>query len=84
MATDRASAVPTETGSLPMDAWWLAAPLGPRVLAAPLVLTGAVASGIPMWSSVLAGLGVVVLAAFRGSAIRADVDDADAWGEWTG
>jgi hypothetical protein len=67
-----------------MDAWWLAAPLGPRVLAAPFVLTGAVASGIPMWSSVVAGLGVVVLAALRASAIRADVDDADAWGEWTG
>jgi hypothetical protein len=84
MATDRASAVPTETGSLAMDASWLAARLGPWVLAAPIVLTGAVASGIPMWSNVVAGLGVVVLAAFRAYAIRADVDEADAWGEWTG
>lgn len=62
MAVEQGS--PAEWGS------WIAALLGLWVLASPFVLSGEIASGTPMYSNVVAGILVLVLAAFTAYTIR--------------
>lgn len=82
MATEQTSTVTTETGSLAAGASGLAALVGLWVLVSPFVLSGPFASGTAMWSTVVAGVLIAVLAAYGAYAIRTSVDDSTA--EWSG
>ncbi|MEF8812979.1 MAG: SPW repeat protein [Halovenus sp.] len=66
MATEQASAVTAEYGSLPKWASWLAALVGLWVLVSPFVLSGSIGDGTPMWSNVVAGGVAFILAAYAG------------------
>lgn len=66
MATEQATTVTTESGSLAKWASWLAGVVGLWVLASPFVLDGAVGSGAPMWSNVAGGAIALILAAYAG------------------
>lgn len=68
---------PTVTATGPSFAkWssWLAALVGLWVLASPFVLTGSIATGTAFWSTVGAGILVVVLATFGAYATRTAVE----------
>ncbi len=56
----------TAAFSTPEIAAWLAALVGLWVLVSPFVLSGTIASGTPMWSSVGAGIVVAILAGYVG------------------
>lgn len=83
MATEQAASVPTETGSLTKWASWLAALVGLWVLVSPFVLSGPFTSGTAMWSNVVAGIVVFVLAAFAAYELRTAVPGSE-WSEWSG
>lgn len=83
MATEQASSVPTESGSLAKWASWLAALVGLWVLVSPFVLSGPVTSGTAMWSNVVAGIVVLVLAAYGAFELRSAAH-ASAASEWSG
>lgn len=86
MATRQAPKVTTGTGSLSKWLSRLAALLGLWVLSSPFVLTGAVGSGLPMWSNVIAGALILVFAGYAAYSFRtnSDVGDgtADEWSGW--
>lgn len=85
MATEEASTVTTPFGSLAQYASWIAAILGLWVLASPFLLSGSFGSGTPMWSNVVAGLLILVLAAFGAWATRtAGWTEPDSLAEWSG
>lgn len=73
MATGQASQVRTDTESCARWASRFAALVGLGVLASPLVLSGSIGAGTPMWSSVVAGFAIVVLAEYGADAIRSAV-----------
>lgn len=84
MATEQASTVATETGSLPKWATWLAAVVGLWVLVSPFVLTGEIASGTAMWSNTLAGILIAILAGFGAYSLRSSTGtEANSPGEWS-
>lgn len=82
MATEQTATVTTGSESLAKGASGLAALVGLWVLVSPFVLSGPFASGTAMWSTVVAGLLIAVLAAYGACAIRTSEDDAA--GEWSG
>lgn len=85
MATEQASTVTTESGSLGKWASWLAAVVGVWVIVSPFVLSGSITTGTAMWSNVVAGVVITVLAAYGAYSIRSAVDPgANALGEWSG
>lgn len=83
MATEQASSVTAETGSLAKWSSWLAALVGLWVLVSPFVLTGTIASGTAMWSNVVAGVLVLVLAAYGAYEHRSSAAASGAT-EWSG
>lgn len=76
MATEQASQVTTEYGSLPKLGNWLAALVGLWLIVSSFVLTGSIESGTPMWSTVVAGVIILVLPAFAAYAIRSTAEAA--------
>ncbi|MFW6376862.1 MAG: SPW repeat protein, partial [archaeon] len=85
MATEQPSTVTTESGSLAKWARWLAGLVGLWVLASPFVLSGEIAEGTPMWSNVVGGLAILILAAYGAYAIRSLAETAtNTAGEWSG
>lgn len=85
MATEQASTVSTDYGSLAKWGSWLAALVGLWVVVSPFVLTGSIADGTPMWSNGLAGIVVLVLAAFGAYTVRTSAETAtNSAGEWSG
>lgn len=71
MSTGATETVTTPAGSTAKYATWLAAVLGLWVLVSPFVLSGTIASGTPMWSSVVAGILAAVFAGYTGFQIHA-------------
>jgi uncharacterized membrane protein YczE len=85
MATEQPSTVTTESGSLAKWASWLAGLVGLWVLVSPFVLTGEITEGTPLWSNVLGGLAILILAAYGAYAIRSLAETAtNTAGEWSG
>ena len=85
MATEQASTITTEYGSLPKWASWFAALVGLWVLVSPFVVSGSITSGTPMWSNAIAGIVVLVLTAFGAYTIRTSAETAtSSSGEWSG
>lgn len=84
MATEQASSVSTEPASLAKWTSWLAALVGLWVLVSPFALTGSIASGTAMWSNVIAGVLVLVLAAYGAYALRSSAvtNVAAEWSGW--
>lgn len=85
MATEQASAVPTESGSLAKWASWIAALVGLWLAVSPFVLSGPIQSGTVMWSNVLGGILIAVLAGFAAYAYRTHPATRESGGpEWSG
>lgn len=85
MATKEAPTVTTEYGSLPKWASWLGALVGLWVVVSPFVLSGSIADGTPLWSNAVAGIVVLILAAFAAYTIRTAAEAAtNSAGEWSG
>lgn len=85
MATEQASAVTTESESLVKWASWLAALVGLWVLASPYVLDGSIGSGTAMYSNVVAGFAILVLAAYGAYGRRTAAEQAgSSAGEYSG
>lgn len=85
MATERASPVTTEYGSLAKWGSWIAALVGLWVVVSPFVLDGSVAAGTPMMSNVVTGVVILVLSAFAGSTIRSAAEtETNSGGECSG
>lgn len=86
MATEQASAVPTESGSLAKWASWIAALVGLWLAVSPFVLSGPIQSGTVMWSHVLGGIVIAVLAGFGAYAYRTHAatrgGSAAEWSGW--
>jgi hypothetical protein len=84
-ATEQASTVTTESGSLAKWASWLAALVGLWVLVSPFVLSGSIGSGTAMWSNVAAGIVISALAGFGAYSFRTAAEvAANTPGEWSG
>lgn len=85
MATEQTSTVTTVPGSIAKWLSWLAALVGLWVLASPFVLSGPIASGTAMWSNVVAGIVIAVLAAYGAYTIRTSAEmEGGPPGEWSG
>lgn len=84
MATEEASPVSTGYESLAQWTGWIAAVSALWVAISPFVLSGEVASGTPMWSTIGSGLVLLVLGAFTAYSIRSSVTISDfRYGEWS-
>lgn len=84
MATEDASTVTTESGSLAKWANWIAALIGLWVLVSPFILSGSIAEGSALWSTVAAGLVILILAAYGAYSIRTAVEaTTGSTGEWS-
>lgn len=82
MATEQASGVTTDSASLARWSSWLAALVGLWVLASPFVLSGPISSGTVLWSNVVSGALVLVLAAFGAYEVRT-ATTGGALSEWS-
>lgn len=67
MATEQHTSPSVDEGTSSLEwASWIAAILGLWTLVSPFVLSGEIASGTPMYSTVVAGLVALVLAGYTG------------------
>lgn len=62
MATEQSPTVATDSAALPKWTSWIAPLVGLWVIVSPFVLEGSLASGLPMWSTLVGGLAILVLA----------------------
>lgn len=74
MATEQSTTVSTESGPLAMWGSWLAALVGLWIAASPVLRTGEVTTGAPMYSAVVGGLVILALGAFGAYTIRSRAD----------
>ncbi|MFB6186419.1 MAG: SPW repeat protein [Halobacteriaceae archaeon] len=85
MATEQASTVATESGSLAKWASWLGALVGLWVVVSPFVLTGANTSSTVTWSNGIAGIVILVFSAFGAYTVRTSAETTtNSLGEWSG
>ncbi|MFB6104800.1 MAG: SPW repeat protein [Halobacteriaceae archaeon] len=83
MATEQSTTLSTGSGSTAKWTSWLTALVGLWLAVSPFVLTGSIASGNPLYSTVIGGALVVVLSAYTAWTWRSrDAEDLAEYSAW--